>query len=420
MVKDITVRKVPINKLNPATYNPRKNLNKNDREYKELEQSINEFGYADPIIWNELTGNVVGGHQRLKILLEKGYKEITVSVVSLDIGKEKALNIALNKIKGDWDEDRLSILLEEVINEGLLELTGFDKDIAEELMSKTLSSIETKEDTFNIEEELQKPKITQKGDIWLLGRHKLICEDSTLSETYNILMEDKIANLVVTDPPYGVNYKGQAGSIKNDSLKDKEFYDFLLSSFKNMFTHLTDGGAIYVFYADKEAINFRSAFRDAGFFYHQNCIWVKNSIVLGRSDYQYSHEPIIYGWKSTSGHKFYSDRKQKTTWNFEKPNKSPDHPTTKPIDLIAYPIKNSSLVNSIVLDPFGGSGSTLIACEETKRVCHTIELDEKYADVIVKRYIEFVGNTESVFLIRKGTKIKYNEVIKGGAVYDLP
>jgi ParB family chromosome partitioning protein len=217
----------------------------------------------------------------------------------------------------------------------------------------------------------------------------------------------------VTDPPYNVSYEGTAGKIKNDNMDDKKFYEFLVAAFKSMYDHMADGGSIYVFHADKESINFRTAFRDAGFYCHQTCIWVKNSLVLGRCDYQYNHEPILVGWKPTSGHKFYADRKQKTTWNFDRPSKSQYHPTMKPIALIAYPIMNSSLTNSIVLDPFGGSGSTLIACEQTDRVCNTVELDEKYADVIVKRYIEQKGSDQDVFLLRNNIKIEYSKIIVG-------
>lgn len=246
----------------------------------------------------------------------------------------------------------------------------------------------------------------------MLGRHRLICGDSTKLETYERLMDGKKANLVVTDPPYNVAYEGTAGKIQNDDMDDKKFYEFLLAAYKGMYESLADGGSIYVFHADKETVNFRVAFKDAGFFCHQTCIWVKNSPVLGRCDYQYNHEPVLVGWKPTAGHKFYADRKQRTTWNFDRPTKSKYHPTMKPIALVAYPITNSSLANSIVLDPFGGSGSTLIACEQTDRICYIIELDEKYADVIVNRYIEQASNDEEVYLLRNGEKIKYKNLVE--------
>ena len=290
-----------------------------------------------------------------------------------------------------------------------LEMSAFTEEALEELLAKTHEG-EVVEDNAD----LTPPEnpVSQSGDIWLLGKHRLICGDSTKPETYEQLMDGKKVNLIVTDPPYNVAYEGTAGSIQNDNMEDKKFYEFLFAAFKGMYDVCADGASIYVFHADKESINFRTAFRDAGFFCHQTCIWVKNSPVLGRCDYQYCHEPILVGWKPTAGHKWYSDRKQRTVWNFDKPKKSELHPTTKPIPLMAYPIQNSSVVNSIVLEPFAGSGSTLIACEQTDRVCYAIELDEKFVDVIVKRYVDFIGNSDSVFLVRNGEKIPYSEVIR--------
>ena len=228
-------------------------------------------------------------------------------------------------------------------------------------------------------------------------------------------MDGKRANLCITDPPYNVNYT--AGSenertIKNDNMEDENFYNFLLAAFKNTFEVLDDGAAAYVFHADTEGLNFRSAFKDAGFYLSGICIWAKQSLVLGRSDYHWQHEPVLYGWKPTGKHKWYADRKQTTIWNFDRPTKSELHPTMKPVPLIAYPIENSSMSNCIVLDPFGGSGSTLIAAEQTRRSCYMIELDEKYIDVIVKRYIDFVGSSDEVYLLRDGEKIPYEELEK--------
>jgi len=263
-----------------------------------------------------------------------------------------------------------------------------------------------------VDEALKEPTVSKQGDIWILGRHRLICGDSTEAKTYAVLMEGKKANLVVTDLPYNVNYEGTAGKIQNDNMGDKEFFEFLFKAFKNMYENMADGAPIYVFHADRETVNFRTSFKEAGFFCHQTCIWVKNSPVLGRSDYLYAHEPILYGWKPTLGHKWYSDRRQKTVWNFDRPTKSEFHPTMKPLNLIAYPIKNSSLTNSIVLEPFSGSSSTLIACEQTDRICYAIEIEEKFVDVGVKRYIEQVGTDKDVVLIRDGKKIKYADIKK--------
>lgn len=403
-------QKIKTDKLNPARYNPRKDLKPGDAEYEKLKHSIEEFGYVEPIIWNKTTGSVVGGHQRLKILHQMGFDEVDCVVVDLDEQKEKALNIALNKISGEWDNEKLALLISDLNDSAFdISLTGFDAAEIDELFKDKLSD-KIKEDNFD--EPLPENPVTKQGDIWLLGRHRLICGDSTKPETYTLLTEGKKANLVVTDPPYNVAYEGTAGKIQNDNMDDKKFYEFLLSAYKGMYESLTNGGSIYVFHADRETVNFRTAFRDAGFFCHQTCVWVKNTPVLGRCDYQYNHEPVLVGWKPTAGHKFYGDRKQRTTWNFDRPAKSKYHPTMKPLALVAYPIMNSSLTNSIVLDPFCGSGSTLIACEQTERICYAVELDEKYADVIVKRFIEQMGNDSDVFLLRNGIMTPYNELAK--------
>jgi DNA modification methylase len=285
-------------------------------------------------------------------------------------------------------------------------LTGFDPGELDDLFKDSLKD-NIKEDDFDVDSELSKPAVSCLGDIWLLGRHRLVCGDSTKKDTFDVLMNGKVANLVVTDPPYNVNYEGSAGKIKNDNMGNEAFYDFLLSAFQNTEAVMAKDASIYVFHADTEGLNFRRAFSDAGFYLSGTCIWKKQSLVLGRSPYQWQHEPILFGWKKKGKHNWYSDRKQTTIWEFEKPKKNGDHPTMKPVALVAYPIMNSSLSNCIVLDPFGGSGSTLIACEQTDRICYTIELDEKYCDVIVKRYIEQVGNSDGVFLLRNGVEYRY-------------
>ena len=287
-----------------------------------------------------------------------------------------------------------------------VDLVAYEKELAAFFDEDS----DTKDDDFDVDAELEKPCITKPGDLWLLGNHRLVCGDSTKPETYELLMDGKQANLVVTDPPYNVNYEGSAGKIKNDNLENEKFYQFLLDAFTCMEKAMANDASIYVFHADTEGLNFRKAFADAGFYLSGTCIWKKQSLVLGRSPYQWQHEPCLFGWKKNGKHQWYSDRKQTTIWEFDKPKKNGDHPTMKPIPLIAYPIKNSSMSNCIVLDPFGGSGSTLIACEQTNRICHTIELDEKFCDVIVKRYIEQVGSAENVSVIRDGKTIAYSEL----------
>lgn len=404
------IEKIKVEQLIPADYNPRKDLQPGDSEYEKIKRSLEEFGYVDPVIWNKTTGRVVGGHQRLKVLASMGRTEVECVVVELDEEKEKALNVALNKISGDWDKEKLAVLMTDLDAADFdVSLTGFDAAEIDDLFKDTLRD-GVEDDDFDVDEELQNPPITMQGDVWLLGRHRLVCGDSTKKETFDKLMEDKKANLVVTDPPYNVDYEGSAGKIKNDNMANDTFYQFLLDAFTNTEDALAKDGSIYVFHADTEGLNFRRAFEEAGFYLSGTCIWKKQSLVLGRSPYQWKHEPILFGWKKKGRHRWYSDRKQSTIWEFDKPKRNADHPTMKPIALIAYPIMNSSLTNSIVLDPFGGSGSTLIASEQTDRICYMIELDEKFCDVIAKRYIEQVGTDEDVYIIRNNKKIAYSEL----------
>lgn len=406
----MNIEKLNIALLIPADYNPRKDLKPGDPEYEKLKRSIEQFGYVEPVIWNKTTGRVVGGHQRLKILLDLGLTEVECVIVEMDEDKEKALNIALNKISGDWDKDKLALLIEDLqVSDFDVSLTGFEPAELNELFKDSLKE-GIREDEFDVDSELQKPAITKAGDLWMLGPHRLVCGDSTKSETFDLLMDGKLANLVVTDPPYNVNYEGSAGKIKNDNMENESFYNFLLSAFSNTAAAMSQDASIYVFHADTEGLNFRKAFSDAGFYLSGTCIWKKQSLVLGRSPYQWQHEPVLFGWKKKGKHNWYADRKQTTIWEFEKPKKNGDHPTMKPIALVSHPILNSSLSNCIVLDPFGGSGSTLIACEQMQRICYTVELDEKFCDVIVKRYIEHLGNSDSVFLIRDEAKQMYKDL----------
>ena len=396
--------------LLPADYNPRKDLKPGDAEYEKLKRSIEQFGYVEPVIWNKTTGFVVGGHQRLKVLLDMGITEVECVVVEMDAEKEKALNIALNKISGEWDKDKLALLIADLQGADFdVSLTGFEPAEIDSLFKDAQQS-KVKDDDFDVEAELKQPVITKVGDVWTLGRHRLVCGDSTKPETFALLMGDRKANLVITDPPYNVNYEGSAGKIKNDNMADDAFYQFLLAAFQNAEAAMADDASIYVFHADTEGLNFRRAFADAGFRLSGTCIWKKQSLVLGRSPYQWQHEPILFGWKKKGKHQWYTGRKESTIWEFDKPKKNGDHPTMKPIPLLAYPIMNSSMSNTLVLDPFGGSGSTLIACEQTDRSCCTIELDEKFCDVIVKRYIEQVGSTDGVSVLRDGRIYRYDEL----------
>nr|WP_302389557.1 site-specific DNA-methyltransferase [Phascolarctobacterium faecium] len=373
-----------------------------------LRSSLREFGFINPIIIDK-DYNIIAGHGRLMAAKDEGIREVPcVFVDYLTEAQKKAYILADNRMALDagWDKELLKVEIEALQAEDFdLGLTGFDE---KELASFFDADNDVHEDDFDVDAELEKPPVTKTGDVWLLGRHRLVCGDSTKEKTYTTLMKGEQANLVVTDPPYNVNYQGTAGKIKNDNLQNDQFYTFLLSAFTCMEKAMAKDASIYVFHADTEGLNFRKAFDAARFYLSGTCIWKKQSLVLGRSPYQWQHEPCLYGWKKNGKHQWYSDRKQTTIWEFDKPQKNGDHPTMKPVPLIAYPIKNSSMTNCIVLDPFGGSGSTLIACEQTGRICRTIELDEKYCDVIVKRYIEQVGTTENVSVIRDGKTIPFD------------
>lgn len=399
-----------VDALRPAAYNPRKKLKAGDKEYEKIKNSILEFGYVEPIIVNyDMT--VIGGHQRLTVLKDLGYTEVQCVVVHIeDEYKVKALNIALNKITGAWNEQLLADLLVDLQSVDFnTDLTGFEAPEIEQLFSKVHNK-DIKEDDFDVEEELKNPPISRKGDIWLLGRHRVICGDSTLPETYTKLMEGRRANLVLTDPPYNVNVEETAGKIQNDNMPDEDFYKFLFAAFTNMEQNMENDASIYVFHADSKGLIFRQAFHDAGFYLSGCCIWKKNALVLGRSPYQWQHEPCLFGWKVGGKHQWYSDRKQTTIWEYDRPKSSKDHPTMKPVALMAYPIQNSCMSNCIVLDPFLGSGSILIACEETGRICYGVELDEKFCDVIVKRYVEKTESGDQVFVLRDGEKIPYAQI----------
>ena len=404
------IKELPLKDLKPAVYNPRKKLKKGDKEYEKIKQSLLKFGYVDPIIVNEdLT--VIGGHQRLTVLKDLDYETAKCVIVDLPKEDEKALNIALNKITGQWDEALLADLLLDLQESDFnLDLTGFEPPEIDDILSNVHDK-ELSEDEFDVEEELKKPTVSRHGDIWQLGKHRVICGDSTKAETYKQLLDDRKANLVVTDPPYNVDVEETAGKILNDNMSDGDFYQFLLSMFTQVENHMETDASIYVFHADTEGLNFRKAFKDAGFYLSGCCIWKKNSLVLGRSPYQWQHEPCLYGWKKKGKHQWFSDRKQTTIWEYDRPKSNKDHPTMKPIQLMAYPIQNSSMRGTIVLDPFLGSGSTLIAADQTGRVCYGIELDEKFMDVIVKRYIEVTGDTE-VTVQRNHEVLTYNQVLK--------
>lgn len=366
------IRKIPRAKINPAKYNPRKDLKPGDPEYEKLKRSIEEFGYVEPVIWNERTGNIVGGHQRFKILQEQGQEEIACVVVDLDEAREKALNIALNKVSGDWNNEALAELLKDLEDMNFdLSLTGFDLDEIEKLLEED----QVKEDDFDVDEALEEIEvpITKTGDIWLLGKHRLMCGDSTNAEQVAKLMGKEQADINITDPPYNVNYEGSTGmKIKNDSMEDSKFYNFLYDA--------------YSWYGGRD----------------------KETVIEDTVDFSKMKRKELLDYVK----RLHEEREHTTIIRVDKPQKNDLHPTMKPLKLIEYLLKNSSKTDDIVVDLFGGSGSTLMTCEQMARRCRTMELDEKYADVIVKRFIELTGKENEVYLIRNGKEFTYEEATK--------
>lgn len=403
---------VDIDKLIPYVNNARTH---SKEQINKLRASIREFGFINPVIIDR-DYNVIAGHGRIMAAKAENITEVPcVFVDYLNDVQKKAYILADNRmaLDADWDEELLKVEIESLQGADFdLNLTGFDEAELMDIFGDDNQS-RAKDDDFDLTAALEKASFVEKGDVWTVGRHRLMCGDATSSEDVSTLMGKTKANLILTDPPYGVSFKSSSGlTIQNDSMKNEEFYNFLLASFKCMAEHLENGGSAYVFHADTEGLNFRKAFIDAGFHLAGCCIWVKDSLVLGRSDYQWQHEPVLYGFMQNGKHKWYSDRKQTTIWSFDKPKRNANHPTSKPLDLLSYPIGNSTQENGVVIDTFGGSGSTMMACEQMNRICYMMELDEKYASVILRRYVENTNNAEGVFVERNGRKIPYTELVK--------
>ena len=403
---------VPTDRLIPYVNNARTH---SAEQVNKLRASLREFGFVNPVIVDRDL-NVIAGHGRILAAKEEKIPEVPcVYVDYLTEAQKKAYILADNRMAMDagWDEELLRVEIEALQAEAFdVSLTGFDEKEISDLF-KDSDGTGAEDDDFDLSAALEQAAFVEQGDVWTVGRHRLMCGDATITEDVQKLMDGKKANLILTDPPYGVSFQSADGlSIQNDSIKGEEFYQFLLAAMQNMVSVLEPGGAAYVFHADTEGLNFRRAFVDAGLHLAGCCIWVKNSLVLGRSDYQWQHEPVLYGFLKNGKHSWYSDRKQTTIWNFDKPKRNKNHPTSKPLDLLAYPIGNSTQANAIVLDTFGGSGSTLMACEQTNRICYTMELDPKYASVILRRYVEDGGNPDEVYVERNGQKLMFSDLVK--------
>ena len=372
----------PITDIIPYVNNPKQHP---AEQVDKIASSIKNYGFTVPIVLDG-QNEIIMGHGRLQAAKKLGMEEVPCIVRDdLTEAQVKALRIADNKVaESEWD---VEILLAEI--EGIDDFTGFT---LEEIGAMELDLRGENEVVDDEVPELPEEPKSKLGDLYILGRHRLLCGDSTKAEDVERLMDGNVGNLIVTDPPYNVDYEGSNSlKIQNDNMEDSLFYDFLYSAYKNMLTTVDAGSGIYVFHADLQGHNFRKAMIDSGWKFAQCCVWVKNSLVMGRSDYHWKHEPILYGWKPGDAHRWYGDRSQSTVWDFNKPNKNDKHPTMKPVELCAYPIKNSTQANAIVVDLFGGSGSTLMASEQLNRICYMMELDPKYCDVIVERWENFTG-----------------------------
>ena len=410
------MKMVPTSKLIPYVNNARTH---SQEQVNKLRGSLREFGFINPVII-DADNNVIAGHGRLMAAKEEGIEEVPCVLVDyLTEAQKKAYILADNRYAQDagWDEEMLKLEIEAL--EGMdfdVSLTGFDDQEIADLLAGDAE--DAKEDDFDVEEELQKPCFSKAGDIWHIGKHRVICGDSTLPETYEKLMEGKKANLICTDPPYFVALENASGKIANDDLDDKQGYEFLMKVFTNFRDNMAIDASIYVFYATMKARVFYDAYEDAGFKVGAGLIWKKPRAPLMRTDWKFNMEPIIWGWRKDGKHKWYGDQKQKSVFEFDGIKNSKEdgfgHPSSKPVPLIAYLIKQCTQANGIVLDGFLGSASTLMACEQMDRICYGVELEPKFVDVAVKRYMEFKNNDSTdVYVIREGEKISYEDAVKG-------
>lgn len=378
----MNITNIPLKNLKPYENNPRKN----DDAVKYVAESIKEFGFKVPIVIDK-NNVIVAGHTRYKAAKKLKMSEVPC-IIADDLTDEqiKAFRLADNKVaeKAEWDFDLLNAELDDIIDLDM-ELFGFEdalQDDAEEAV----------EDEFEVELPAE-PK-SKLGDIYQLGDNRLMCGDSTVLEDVEKLMGGVQADMLLTDPPYNVNYEGKTKDklkIKNDKMDNDNFRQFLIDAFSNADMVMKPGAVFYIWHADTEGYNFRGACFDVGWTVRQCLIWNKNSMVMGRQDYQWKHEPCLYGWKEGAGHLWASDRKQTTVINFDKPTRNDMHPTMKPIPLFDYQIKNNTKGGDVVLDLFGGSGTTIMACEQNGRRGYSMEYDPRYVDVIVDRWEKFTG-----------------------------
>lgn len=411
--KETKYELVEVESLIPYARNARTH---SDLQVAQIAASIKEFGFLSPII---ITGDntILCGHGRFYAAQKLGLKKVPcVREEYLTEAQRKAYIIADNKLSlnAGWDNDLLSIELKDLEADAFdLSLTGFSDSELDDLLHPDSEGVQ---DDFDVDKELKEPCISKEGDVWMLGRHKVICGDSTCEDTYKKLLGDVKINLVCTDAPYFVNLESTSGKIKNDDLNDKEAYEFLMKVYKCVHDAMAKDASIYEFYATSKARVFHDAFEDAGFKVGAGLVWKKDRLVLTRTDWKYNHEPIIFGWRKDGKHNWYGDQKQTTVFEFDRVKNSKDegcgHPSSKPVPLIAYLISQSTMTNGLVLDVFLGSASTLIASEQLERTCYGIEIEPKFVDVAVKRFIAFKdGDASSVKLLRDGKEYSYEEAL---------
>lgn len=405
--EDLKVVYRKVSELIPYARNARTH---SDEQIERIANSIKEFGWTNPILIDGENG-IIAGHGRILAARKLGIEKVpTIELSGLTEAQKRAYIIADNRLALDagWDEDILKLEFAELEKEGFeLSKTGFSDEEIREMMAGLDREVDGVEDV-ETPEPPKNPK-TKRGEIWILGTHRLMCGDSTSVEDVQEVMGGGIADLWLTDPPYNVAYQGKtkdALTIQNDEMDDESFRRFLVSAYSAADSVLKEGAAFYIWHADSEGFNFRGACRDVGWKVRECLIWSKNTFVLGRQDYQWQHEPCLYGWKDGAAHNWYSDRSQTTILEFDRPNRNAEHPTMKPVGLFQYLIGNSTKRGDIVLDSFGGSGTTLIACEQSGRSARIIELDPCYCDVIIERWQNLTGQRA----VRESDKVAYNDL----------
>ena len=414
MITTTQMQLVDINKLVPYVNNARTH---SPEQITKLRSSLREFGFVNPVLIDR-EYNVLAGHGRIAAAKEEGIKEVPcVFVEHLSEAQKKAYILADNRMSLDagWDDELLKVEMESLQEMGFdIGMTGFDEmEIADLFETDT----EGEEDNFDVDAELEKPCFSKTGDVWHIGRHTVICGDSTDPETYKRLLGDTKVNLVCTDAPYFVNLQNKSGRIANDNLDDKAAYEFLMKAFTNFKNAMAKDASIYEFYATMKTRVFYDAFEDAGFKVGAGLIWKKPRAPFMRTDWKFNMEPIIWGWRKDGKHIWYGDQKQTAVFEFDGIKDSEkegfSHPSSKPVPLIVYLIKQCTQTNGLVLDGFLGSATTLIACEQIDRTCYGIELEPKFVDVAVVRYLQYKNNDSSeVYVIRDGEKIPYSDLLK--------